>query len=131
MEMNNLNRDLEDYKLNELLDLAAWLHGEEFPSPVIVKKKTVVEMIANQLSVEKKEIIWMLETREKKRMRQKMAEHERENAAMLANNKNWELLTREAKTLTGQNIEIMHQNELLINALTKMEVKMDEEMEKK
>ena len=39
MEMNNLNRDLEDYKLNELLDLAAWLHGEEFPSPVIVKKK--------------------------------------------------------------------------------------------
>ena len=39
MEMHNLNCDLEDYKLNELLDLAAWLHGEEFPSPVIVKKK--------------------------------------------------------------------------------------------
>ena len=39
MEMNNLNRDLEDYKLNELFDLAAWLHGEEFPSPVIVQKK--------------------------------------------------------------------------------------------
>ena len=121
MEMNNLNRDLEDYKLNELFDLAAWLHGEEFPSPVIVqKKKVVVEMIANQLSVERKEIIWMLEAREKKRMRQKMAEHERENAAVLAN-KNWELLTREVKTLTGQNIEIMHQNDMLIKALTKME----------
>ena len=39
MEMNYLNRDLEDYKLNELFDLAAWLHGEEFPSPVIVQKK--------------------------------------------------------------------------------------------
>ena len=87
-------------------------------------------MIANQLSVERKEIIWMLEAREKKRMRQKMAEHERENAAVLAN-KNWELLTREVKTLTGQNIEIMHQNDMLIKALTKMEVKMDEDMEKK
>ena len=39
MEMHNLNRDLEDYKLNELFDLAGWLHGEEFPSPMIVKKK--------------------------------------------------------------------------------------------
>ena len=60
-----------------------------------------------------------------------MAERERENAAVLANNKNWELLTREVKTLMGQNIEIMHQNDLIIKALTKMEVKMDEEMEKK
>ena len=39
MEMTNVNRDLEDYKLNELFELAAWLHGEEFPSPVIVQKK--------------------------------------------------------------------------------------------
>ena len=39
MEMTNVNCDLEDYKLNELFELAAWLHGEEFPSPVIVKKK--------------------------------------------------------------------------------------------
>ena len=39
MEMTNVNRDLEDYKLNELFELAAWLHGEELPSPVIVKKK--------------------------------------------------------------------------------------------
>ena len=60
-----------------------------------------------------------------------MAERKRENAAVLANNKNWELLTREVKTLMGQNIEIMHQNDLIIKALTKMEVKMDEEMEKK
>ena len=37
--MTNVNRDLEDYKLNELFELAAWLHGEEFPSPVIVQKK--------------------------------------------------------------------------------------------
>ena len=86
MEMHNLNRDLEDYKLNELFDLAGWLHGEEFPSPMIVKKKKVVlEMIANQLSVKRKEVVWMLQAREKKRNRQKIAEHERENAAMLAN----------------------------------------------
>ena len=39
MEMTNLNRSLEDYKLNELIELAAWLHGEEFPSPVRVQKK--------------------------------------------------------------------------------------------
>ena len=60
-----------------------------------------------------------------------MHERKRENAAILENNKNWELLTREVKTLMGQNIEIMHQNDLIIKALTKMEVKMDEEMEKK
>ena len=60
-----------------------------------------------------------------------MHERERENAAVLENNKNWELLTREVKTLTTQNIEIIHQNDLIIKALTKMEVKMDEEMEKK
>ena len=40
MEMTNVNRDLEDYKPNELFELAAWLNGEEFPSPVIVKKKS-------------------------------------------------------------------------------------------
>ena len=39
MEMTNLNRSLEDYKLNELFELAAWLHREQFPSPVIVQKK--------------------------------------------------------------------------------------------
>ena len=67
MEMTNLNRSLEDCKLNELFELAAWLHGEEFPSPVIVqKKKAIVEMLANQLSVERKEIIWMVEAKEKK-----------------------------------------------------------------
>ena len=60
-----------------------------------------------------------------------MHEPERENAAVLENNKNWELLTREVKTLMMQNIEIIHQNDLIIKALTKMEVKMDEEMEKK
>ena len=60
-----------------------------------------------------------------------MHERERENAAVLENNKNWELLTREVKTLTGKNIEKMHQKDLIIKALTKMEVKMDEEMEKK
>ena len=68
MEMTNVNCDLEDYKLNELFELAAWLHGEEFPSLVIVqKKKAVVEMLANQLSVERKDIIWMVEAKEKKK----------------------------------------------------------------
>ena len=127
MDMAELNRDLEDYKLNELFDLAAWLHGEEFPSSVMhKKKKLVVEMIANQLCVETKEIFWMLEAREKKKIQIKVGERERENAAMVQNNKNWELLTREVKTLTQQNIEIMNQNELIIGALKKMEVKMKE-----
>ena len=84
-------------------------------------------MLANQLSVEKKEIIWMVEAKGKERIRIQMHERERENAAVLESNKNWELLTREVKTLTGQNIEIIHQNDLIIKALTKMEVKMDEE----
>ena len=127
MDMAELNRDLEDYKLNKLFDLAAWLHREEFPSSVMhKKKKLVVEMIANQLCVETKEIFWMLEVREKKKIQIKMGERERENAAMAQNNKNWELLTREVKTLTQQNIEIMNQNELIIGALKKMEVKMEE-----
>ena len=66
--MENLNVDLEYYKLNELFDLAAWLHGEEFPTPCLTnKKKAVVDMIADQLSIERKEVIWMLEAREKKK----------------------------------------------------------------
>ena len=66
--MENLNVDLEDYKLNELFDLAACLHGEEFPTPCLTnKKKAVVDMIADQLSIERKEVIWMLEAREKKK----------------------------------------------------------------
>ena len=100
--MENLNIDLEDYKLNELFNLAAWLHGEEFHTSCLTnKKKTVVDMIADQLSIERKEVIWMLEAREKTKNRTKMNEHERENAAMMANNKNWELLTREVSTLVG------------------------------
>ena len=50
-----------------------------------------------------------------------MNEHERENAAMQANNKNWELLTREVSTQVGQNIEIIHQNEVLIEKMTKLD----------
>ena len=89
MEMTNLNRSLEDYKLNELFELAAWLHREQFPSPVIVqKKKAIAEMLANQLSVERKEIIWMVEAKEKKRIRIQMHERERKNAAILESNKN-------------------------------------------
>ena len=62
------NIDLEEYKLNELFDLAAWLHGEEFPSVTLInKKKKIVEMICDQLSCEKKEVIWILEAREKKK----------------------------------------------------------------
>ena len=127
MDMAELNRNLEDYKLNELFDLAAWMHGEEFPSTVIFKKKKlVVEMLANQLCVDKKEIYWMLEAKEKKKLQIAMGERERENAAMAQLNKNWELLTREVKTLTQQNIDLMNQNQEIINALKKMEVKIEE-----
>ena len=50
-----------------------------------------------------------------------MNEHERENAAMQATNKNWELLTREVSTQVGQNIEIIHQSEVLIEKMTKLD----------
>ena len=127
MDMAELNRNLEDYKLNELFDLAAWMHGEEFPSPVMFKKKKlVVEMLSNQLCVENKEIYWILEAKEKKKLQIAMGERERENAAMAQHNKNWELLTREVKTLTQQNIELMNQNQEIINALKKMEAKIEE-----
>ena len=127
MDMAELNRNLEDYKLNELFDLAAWMHGEEFPSPVMFKKKKiVVEMLSNQLCVENKEIYWILEAKEKKKLQIAMEKRERENAAMAQHSKNWELLTREVKTLTQQNIELMNQNQELINALKKMEAKIEE-----
>ena len=42
MDMAELNQNLEDYKLNELFDLAAWMHGEQFPYPVMFKKKKLV-----------------------------------------------------------------------------------------
>ena len=88
MDMAELNRNLEDYKLNELFDLAAWMHGEEFPSTVIFKKKNlVVEMLANQLCMDKKEIYWMLEAKEKKKLQIAMGERERENVAMAQLNK--------------------------------------------
>ena len=48
-----------------------------------------------------------------------MEKRERENAAMVQHSKNWELLTREVKTLTQQNIELMNQNQEIINALKK------------
>ena len=65
----------------------------------------------------------MLDTREKRRLKEKMGERERENAAMEVNNKNWELLTREVKILCQQNNEIIHQNECILKALNKMESK--------
>ena len=66
-DMNELNIDLDDYKLNELFDLASWLHREEFPSSMLNrKKKMVIEAIANQLTLETKEVEWMLEAKEKK-----------------------------------------------------------------
>ena len=80
-------------------------------------------MIADQLSIERKEVIWMLEAREKKKNRTKMNEHERENAAMMANNKNWELLTREVLTLVGQNTEIINQNDVMIERMTKLDAR--------
>ena len=65
-DMNELNIDLDDYKLNELFDLASWLHNEEFPSSMLNrKKKMVIETIANQLTLETKEVVWMLEAKEK------------------------------------------------------------------
>ena len=127
MDMAELNRNLEDYKLNELFDLAAWMHGEEFPSPVMFKKKKiVVEMLSNQLCMENKEIYWILEAKEKKKLQIAMEKRERKNAAMEQHSKNWELLTREVKTLTQQNIELMNQNQEIINALKKMEAKIEE-----
>ena len=127
MDMAELNRNLEDYKLNKLFDLAAWMHREEFPSTVIFKKKKlVVEMPANQLCMDNKEIYWMLEAKEKKKLQIAMGERVRENVAMVQLNKNWELLTREVKTLTQQNIELMNQNQEIINALKKMEAKIEE-----
>ena len=130
-DMVELNVDLEDYKMHELFYFAAWLHAEEFPSAVIHrKKKLVVEAIANQLCVETKEVFWMLDAREKRRLKEKMAERERENAAMEVNNKNWELLTREVKTLTQQNADILVQNEQIIKMLQK-EHKKEEEMDSK
>ena len=131
-DLSELNIDIEDYKMNELFNFAAWLHCEEFPSPLIHrKKKIVVEKIANQLSVEPKEIYWMLDATEKRRLKEKMGERERENAAMEVNNKNWELLTREVKILCQQNNEIIHQNECILKALNKMEAKIEMEEEKK
>ena len=93
------------------------------------KKKLVVEAIANQLCVETK-VFWMLDAREKRRLKEKMAERERENAAMEVNNKNWELLTREVKTLTQQNADILVQNEQIIKMLQKAHKK-EEEMDSK
>ena len=76
-DMADLNVDIEDYKLHELFYLAAWLHGEEFPSPLIHrKKKMVVEAIANELTVEPKEVYWMLDAREKRKLKEKMNERE-------------------------------------------------------
>ena len=88
-DLSELNIDIIDYKMNELFNFAAWLHCEEFPLALVHrKKKMVVETIANQLSVEPKEIYWMLDTREKRRLKEKMGERERENAAMEVNDKN-------------------------------------------
>ena len=80
-------------------------------------------MLANQLCVADKEIYWMLEAKEKRKLKIAMGERERENAAMEQHNKNWELLTHEVKMLTQQNIELMNQNQEIINALKKMEEK--------
>ena len=130
--LSELNIDIEDYKMNELFNFAAWLHCEEFPSALVHrKKKMVVETIANQLSVEPKEIYWMLDAREKRRLKEKMGERERENTAMETNNQNWELLTREVKILCQQNNEIIHQNECILKALNKMEAKIEMEVEEK
>ena len=97
------------------------MHGEEMPSKFLVKKKTkIVELIAEQLGLETKEVIWMVEAREKKRLRQKMGEEEKENAAMQTNNKNWHTLTREVETLVSQNTEIIHQHEILAQKLTEI-----------
>ena len=127
-DMNELNIDLDDYKLNELFDLASWLHNEEFPSSMLNrKKKMVIETIANQLTLETKEVVWMLEAKEEKKLKVAMIERERENAAVGENNKNWELLTREVKTITNQNVELQHQNEIIIQTLKKLEAKTEQQ----
>ena len=121
MAVSYENIDFEEYKINELFDVLSWMPGEEMPSKFLVKKKTkIVELIAEQLGLETKEVIWMVEAREKKRLRQKMGEEERENTAMQTNNKNWHTLTREVETLVSQNTEIIHQHEILAQKLTEI-----------
>ena len=56
-----------------------------------------------------------------------MNEQERENAEVAENNKNWELLTREVKTITNQNVELQHQNEIIIQTLKKLEAKTEQQ----
>ena len=69
------NIDFEDYTLPDLFTLLSFLHCEEFPTATLSKKKArVVEVIGEQLGVENKEVIWMVEARKKKRLRQKMAD---------------------------------------------------------
>ena len=98
----------------------------------------IVELISEQLRLEKKEVVWMVEAKEKRRNREKMGECERENAATKTNNQNWQLLTREVETLIGQNTEIIHQNDALIAKMTgiskrikKLEEEAMKEIEKK
>ena len=70
MAVSYENIDFEEYKINELFDVLSWMHGEEMPSKFLVKKKTkIVELIAEQLGLETKEVIWMVEARQKKGLR--------------------------------------------------------------
>ena len=129
------NIDFEDYTLPDLFTLLSFLHCEEFPTATLSKKKARgVEVIGEQLGVENKEVIWMVESRKKKRLRQKMADEERENAATKLNDRNWQLLTREVQTLVDQNsflINEIGEIKKQLQKLDEMVPKLEEEEEKK
>ena len=93
----------DDYKLNNLFELLAILHGEDFPSAELIKKKEELKsMIADLLGIECKEVIWLVEAKVKKKLKMKMEEQERENGMARLNDRNWQALMTEVSTLVGQ-----------------------------
>ena len=60
--------ELEDLKITDQFKLLGWLHGEEFPTAALTKRKNeVADLIADHLAIEKKEVFRMIEAKEKKK----------------------------------------------------------------
>ena len=86
-----------------MFDLLSTLHEEEFPSAALVRKKEEIKgVIADLLGVENKEVTWLVEAREKRKLKIAMNREERENGIAKLNDKNWQMLTKEVSTLVGQ-----------------------------
>ena len=121
----------DDYKLNDLFELLAILHGEDFPSAELIKKKGELKsMIADLLGIERKEVIWLVEAKEKKKLKMKMEEQERENGMARLNDRNWQALTKEVSTLVGQMTYLTNQIEEIKKATQKMEASYEQLAEK-